>query len=264
MGLVEPVPGEPAAVATLGGGRVSRADSGGGRPADSRAERALVVADFHAGVEQALRAEGVSLDSRADQRRERLLGLLDRTDADRVLFLGDLMHAIGDPGGAERGEIEVLLERLDDRGVPATLVKGNHDGAIESWADLDVTDGAGARLGDVGFAHGHTWPADEVLGSEVLCVGHEHPAVRLEDEVGGSRVERVWLRGGASPAAFAGHGDVAPDAELVVFPAFNELVGKTWVNVAGQEFLAPFLPEGLADGEAYLLDGTRLGAYRSV
>jgi len=247
MSLVEPVPGDPAAVAELDG------------------ERALVVADFHAGVEQALRADGVSLDSRAGERREHLLALVTRTDADRVVFLGDLMHAIGDPGGAERGEIEVLLERLADSGVAATLVKGNHDGAIESWADLDVTDGAGVRLGDVGFAHGHTWPAPEVLDGEVVCVGHEHPAVRLEDEVGGSRAERVWLRGSLAPEAFADReGAVRPGAELVVFPAFNRLVGKTWVNVPGQEFLAPFLPAGLADGQAYLLDGTRLGRYENV
>jgi len=253
MSLVEPVPGEPAAIASLAGDDERTVD------------RALVVADFHAGIEQALRADGVSLDSRAEHRRERLLSLVESTDADRVVFLGDLMQAIGDPGGAERGEIEVLLERLDERGVPATLVKGNHDGAIESWADLEVTDGAGVRLGDVGFAHGHTWPAPEVLDSEVVCVGHEHPAIRLEDEVGGSRVERVWLRGSLASEAFAEREEsVRAGAELVVFPAFNELVGKTWVNVEGQEFLAPFLPEALVDGEAYLLDGTRLGAYQTV
>jgi len=50
----------------------------------------------------------------------------------------------------------------------------------------------------------------------------------------------------------------------VVFPAFNDLSGGTWINVPGQTFLAPFLPDGLAEGEAYLLDGTRLGAYRGV
>jgi putative SbcD/Mre11-related phosphoesterase len=247
MALVEPVPGEPAAVADLD------------------AERALVVADVHAGIEQALRAEGVSLDSRAGERRERLLSLVERTDPDRVVFLGDLMHAIGDPGGAERGEIEVLLERLDDRGVRATLAKGNHDGDIESWIDCEVTDGDGIRVGDVGFAHGHTWPTPDVLGSEVVCVGHEHPAVRLEDAVGGSRVERAWLRGALDPTAFADRGGgAADDAELIVFPVFNDLAGATWVNVEGQAFLSPFLPAAAPDAEAYLLDGTRLGPYRSV
>lgn len=247
MSLVEPVPGDPAAVAEVG------------------SERALVVADVHAGIEQALRADGVSLASRADERRERLFSLVERTEPDRAVFLGDLMHAIGDPGGAERGEIEVLVERLRDRGVATTLVKGNHDGAIESWVECDVTDGEGVRLGDVGFAHGHTWPAPEVLDAEVVCVGHEHPAVRLEDEVGGSRVERVWLRGSIAPEAFAGRSvTVRQGAELVVFPAFNDLVGATWVNVEGQEFLAPFLPAAASAAEAYLLDGTRLGEYSKV
>ncbi|WP_134670569.1 metallophosphoesterase [Halorussus marinus] len=247
MALVEPVPDSPAAVADLG------------------TERALVVADFHAGIEQALRAEGVSLDSRAGERRDRLLSLVERTDPDSVVFLGDLMHAIGAPGGAERGEVEILLERLDDRGVAATLVKGNHDGDIESWIDCEVTDGGGLRRGDVGFAHGHTWPAPAVLGGGAVCVGHEHPAVRLADAVGGSRVERAWLRGGLDPAAFADReGGATGDAELIVFPAFNDLAGGTWVNVEGQEFLSPFLPAAAPGAEAYLLDGTRLGPYRTV
>jgi len=248
MALVEPVPGEPAATADLGD------------------ERALVVADFHAGIEAALRTEqGVSLDSRAAERREQVLALLDRTDPDRVVFLGDLMQSIAGPGGAERGEIEVLLERVEERAA-VTLVKGNHDGDVESWVDCEVTPGDGVRLGDVGFVHGHTWPAREVLAADVVCVGHEHPCVRLEDTVGGSRVERVWLRGDLDPAPFAEQpaDELAVDADLTVFPAFNDLTGGTWVNVEGQEFLAPFLPDALADGEAYLLDGTRLGAYEEI
>ena len=248
MALVEPVPGEPAATADLGD------------------ERALVVADFHAGIEAALRTEqGVSLDSRAAERREQVLALLDRTDPDRVVFLGDLMQSIAGPGGAERGEIEVLLERVEERAA-VTLVKGNHDGDVESWVDCEVTPGDGVRLGDVGFVHGHTWPAREVLAADVVCVGHEHPCVRLEDTVGGSRVERVWLRGDLDPAPFAEQAgdELAVDADLTVFPAFNDLTGGTWVNVEGQEFLAPFLPDALDGGEAYLLDGTRLGAYEEI
>jgi len=52
----------------------------------------------------------------------------------------------------------------------------------------------------------------------------------------------------------------------VVFPAFNGRSGGTWVNVEGQGFLAPFLPAALVGDrtDAYLLDGTRLGPYRSV
>ena len=254
---VEPVVGEPAAVADLG------------------SERALLVADLHAGIEVGLRYErGVELDSRADARRERLCDLLVETDADRLVVLGDLAHRIAAPEGDEREELETLIRAVTDR-APMTLVEGNHDaGVAEAFADdLDVIDPGGGLLGGgpapgVAVCHGHTWPDPDLLDADVICMGHEHPQVRLEDAVGGSRVERTWLRGRVDPAAFAE--DAGPDAvvdappELVIFPAFNERSGGTWVNVEGQSFLAPFLPAALPAGDAYLLNGTRLGDYRRV
>jgi len=206
---------------------------------------------------------GVEVGSRAGDRRERVRRLVSETGADRVVFLGDLAHDIGDPGEEERAEIEDLLDALD---VPVTLVKGNHDGVVEDVVDVDVTDPRGVRLDGVGFTHGHTWPSRDVLAAEVVCVGHEHPQVRLEDDVGGSRVERAWLRGPIDATPFDDHygESLGIDADLVVFPAFNDLSGGTWVNVEGQEFLAPFLPDALPDGQAFLLDGTRLGRYRDV
>jgi putative SbcD/Mre11-related phosphoesterase len=252
MAAVEPVPDAPAAVATLDG------------------DRALVIADYHAGIEAGLRRErGVELASAAAERRERLLALLDRTGADRLVVVGDLAHRIGDPDGAEREELDALVAAVS---VPTTLVPGNHDGGVASaYADrLTVAPADGLVAGDVAFLHGHTWPARDLLAADVLCIGHEHPAVRITDEVGGSRVERAWLRGSLRREPFADHYGVDPaalawgDPELVVLPAFNDRSGGTWVNVEGQDFLAPFLPAALADAEVYLLDGTRLGAYRAV
>ncbi|KTG10371.1 phosphoesterase [Haloprofundus marisrubri] len=252
---VEPVPGEPAATADLGD------------------ERALVVADYHAGIEVGLRYErGVELASNADARRERLLSLLDRIGAERVVVLGDIGHRIGNPKGDERDELVALFDALDSRDVPLTLVAGNHDGGVaDAFEDrIDVTPGDGVRMGNVGFLHGHTWPSQEVLRAETVCMGHEHVTVKLQDSVGGGRVESAWLRGPLRREMFAEHLGVDDgtfewaDPELVVFPVFNERSGGTWVNVDGQEFLSPFLPEGLESGELYLLDGTRLGDYRTV
>ena len=254
MALVEPIPGEPAAVADIG-------DSADGDAAEGK--QALVVADYHAGIEVSLRREGLEVQSQAERRRERVLDLVSETRSDRVVFLGDLGHVIGTPEGAEHDELEALFDALD---VPVTLVVGNHDGGLADEFGIDATPPEGARFGDVGFAHGHTWPAPEVLEAETVCVGHEHPTVRLEDEVGGTRVERAWLRGSLDAAPFeTHHGEqLNVHGDLAVFPAFNDLSGGTWVNVEGQEFLAPFLPEACPDAELYLLDGTRLGRYRDV
>lgn len=245
MPLVEPIQGEPAATADLGD------------------ERALVVADFHAGIERTFHRDGVEVDSRADERRDHLLDLIAETDPDRVVFLGDLGTHIGQPDGSE---LEELMELEHHLTIPVTLVPGNHDGLLGDVLDFDVVDGSGTRLGDVGFVHGHSWPGPEPLGAEILAVGHEHPCVRLEDEVGGSRIERVWLRGPLAIEPFLPHleTDLSGPDELVVFPSFNSLAGGTWVNVEGQEFLSPFLPAGAPDAEAYLLDGTRLGPYQNV
>ncbi len=252
---VEPLPNTPAALVETDG------------------ERLLVIADYHAGIETVLQRDGVELAGDGEGRRERLLALVAETKPDKLVILGDLVHAIGDLWEAERTELQTLFDELS---VPVTLVKGNHDGEIESSLsefdhDITVTKSTGTTIGDVGFVHGHTWPDNTVLSCEVLCVGHEHPVVRLEDSVGGARMERVWLRGDCNPAPFRNQLEgtsqetVAslPDA-LIVFPAFNDLSGGTWVNVDGQSFLSPFLPEALAAGEAYLLDGTRLGPYTEV
>lgn len=275
---VEPIIGEAAAVADLG------------------EVRALLVADVHAGIEAGLRYErGVELDSRADTRRDQLCALIDETAAERLVVLGDLAHRIGQPQGEERSELATLIRAITDR-VPMTLVEGNHDsGVAAAFSEtIDVIGPAGGLLapdgtladpssttGDddsrvgcqpsVGVLHGHTWPNPALLGADIVCMGHEHPQVRLADTVGGSRVERAWLRGSIDPSSFieeprtdAAAVDQSTLPELVVFPAFNERSGGTWTNVDDHGFLAPFLPDALADADAYLLDGTRLGAFQEV
>lgn len=257
MASVEPVADKPAAVASIG------------------SERALVLADYHAGIEIELRQEGVELPSRVADRRNSVLSLLDRTEADRLIVLGDLTTEIGAPSQPERSELRTLLERVTER-VPITIVKGNHDGSIETVVDavvseatpdheIRVTPTDGYRTGSIGFVHGHTWPTTDVLGADVIVMGHEHPMVRLTDAVGGSRTERVWLRGALCPEPFETQYGTTLDIEsdLVVFPAFNDLTGGTWTNT-GQEFLAPYLPAGFGSVQTYLLNGTRLGRYDQI
>lgn len=244
--MLEPIPDEPAGIADCGD------------------LRALVIADYHAGLEIGLRRDGVEIDSRADERLESVRYLLASHSVDRVVFLGDLGDSLGAPGRKERAEIRDLLESIVDH-APVTIVKGNHDGGIESVVerigDVEVTGGDGVRIGDVGFSHGHTWPTEAVVAAPLVCTAHEHPLVRLEDEVGGQRIERVWLRGRIDADGFPGYATVGD--RLVICPAFNDLSGGTTVNER-ERFLSPFLPAGLADAEAYLLDGTRLGPYRRV
>lgn len=246
MVSVEPIPGAPAATARLGDDRV------------------LLIADYHAGIEAFLRyREGVSVRSRAADRRASLVALVEDHAIDEVIIVGDLMHSIGQPGYSEREEIDDLVAALPST-VSLTVVKGNHDGEIEQWLEVaTVVDAPGYVRDGLAVSHGHTWPPEAALTADVLVIGHEHPRVRLEDSVGGATVRRAWLRGHLNATYVAEHFDIdAPPVgpELVVMPAFNELSGGTWVNVEGESFLVPYLPEGLLDGTVYLLDGTHLGS----
>lgn len=240
--MIEPIPDAPAAVADLDD------------------ETAVIIADYHAGFEIALQYDGLEIDSQAQARRERLLELVREHGADRVVILGDLGHWIGEPIGLELEEITRLIDAIQAV-AELTIVKGNHDGKLENAIDLDIAPARGLRLGEVGFVHGHTKPSPAVLEASHVCSGHEHVQIRLEDSVGGARIERGWLRGQLDPEGFEGYENAAEfTGDLIVFPAFNDLVGGTYVNIPGQEFLSPFLPAGLKDPETYLLDGTHLGS----
>jgi len=261
---VEPIADAPAAIA------------------DDGTRRSLVVGDYHAGIEAGLRYErGVELPSNATGRRQRLIRLIEQAGVDRLIVLGDLSHRIGSTDGPEREELERLYSAVvDDRDVPITVAPGNHDGGLsELWAQregVDILSPSGGLLGEdtkqgtIGVFHGHTWPDPAVLSAEVVCMAHEHPTVKLTDSVGGYRTEKAWLRGRLDREVIADGIGCESDAlewgnpQFVVLPAFNERSGGTWINVDGDDLLAPFLPDALRDGELYLLNGTRLGDYQSV
>lgn len=247
---VEPVVGEAAATVDLQRGR------------------ALVIADYHAGLERALTyRDGVSVYSRERQRRDRLIALIAETEATSLIVVGDLMHSIGDPTYSERHELEALVEAVPEA-VDVTVIKGNHDGELESWLDgVTVHQAPGIVLDGLALSHGHTWPPADALAADVLVVGHEHPQVRLEDSVGGATIHRVWMRGRLDAQRVAEHLDINPperDPRLVVMPAFNELSGGTWINVEDESFLIPYLPECLYDVDTYLLDGTKLARFEAL
>jgi len=260
---VDPVPNAPAATVDLGD------------------EQALVVGDYHAGIEAGLRYErGVELPSNGAERRQRLQTLVNETGVDRLVILGDLGHRIGTVEQVEREELDALYSVVvEDLGVPITVAPGNHDGGLDQvWGDrdgVDILSPSGGLLateetGLVGVFHGHTWPDQSLLSADVICMAHEHPTVKLQDSVGGYRTEKAWLRGRLDRSVLAKGVGCDPEAlewadpELIVMPAFNDRSGGTWINVDEAGFLAPFLPDALRSGELYLLDGTRLGAYQQV
>jgi uncharacterized protein len=185
-----------------------------------RDERALVISDLHLGFEGALAEQGVSIPR--FQRRvilERLGKMLDRTKAEKVIVAGDFKHEFSKNLTDEWIEVKQVLRFLRDRVTPV-LVRGNHDNFLATiLGDLRIELHDRADVAGHTIIHGH----EEVSTLHPIVMGHEHPAVKLRDELGA--VVSV-------PAFLVGEG-------LTVLPAFSPLA--LGVDVGSYPYLSPIL-----------------------
>ena len=241
----------------------------------SARKRSLIVADLHLGIEGELASKGVSLPSQIPKVKERLLELIKRRRPDRLIFLGDVKHNVPIASWQEWRELPGFFEELTKL-VHVEIIRGNHDGGLEGMVPRGVKiHGARGivfgRRKRVGLMHGHTWPSPEVLNTKLLVVAHNHPAVEFRDELGGRTIEPVWLRAKLDASKFPGRLQEQIEGELpelLVMPAFSELVGGAAVNRGiPKELIGPMFKAGvvkLDEAEAYLLDGTFLGEVRDL
>jgi putative SbcD/Mre11-related phosphoesterase len=238
-------------------------------------ERVLVVADLHLGIEAELASGGVGLPSQMPRIKERLIELIHRQDPDRLIFLGDVKHNVPVAAWQEWRELPEFFADLAKL-TRVEIVPGNHDGDIEGMVPSGVVihGPKGMVLGRrrrVGLIHGHAWPSPKVLKVELLVAAHNHPAVEFRDELGARTIEPVWLRCRIEPKKFPEKLRNAVEGggpELLVMPAFSELVGGGTVNRAiPEELLGPMFKAGavrLEEAEVHLLDGTFLGTVAAL
>ncbi|KKG10983.1 metallophosphoesterase [Methanosarcina sp. 2.H.A.1B.4] len=242
-------------------------------------ETALVIADIHLGIEWDLYRSGINLPSRIKDRLDRVLGYIQTCSPDRIVLPGDVKHNVPQISWQEKDEIPHFLETLAEY-AHVDILPGNHDGGIESLfsgqKDIRVHSVRGAVIDGVGYFHGHTWPAPELLAASHVITAHNHPTVRFTDTFGYSIVEPAWIRTRFNVETlktrfgnldFENRRDWA-DPEVFIMPAFNELCGGVPFNESTQEdLLGPVFSSGgieLEDAEIYLLDGTRLGLIKNI
>ena len=238
-------------------------------------ERILVVADLHLGIESGLVAEGISLPSQTPRIRDRLIELISNSSPSRLIILGDVKHNVPISSWQEWRELPALFEELSGL-VRVEVVKGNHDGGLEGMLPrgVSVHGPRGIVIGKrrkVGLVHGHTWPSPEVMRSDIIIAGHNHPAVEFRDELGGRIVAPVWLRCRINseklpPSLKKAAGKAPP--RMIVLPAFGELVGGAPVNrEIPQELIGPMFRTGavaIDEADAYMIDGTFLGKVKNI
>ena len=197
-------------------------------------EKALAISDLHLGYEGAMQEAGVAIPRR--QKRvmlERLGRLLDRYEPERVVVNGDFKHEFSRNLEEEWKDVQDVLDFLHARTTPV-LVRGNHDNylmQILSKRGLDLK--RKYTCAGFTFVHGHDDPG--VSGPIVL--GHEHPAVKLRDDLGAVM----------SLPAFV----VQPD--MILLPAFSPLA--LGVDVTEGPRMSPLLANrDLSDARVYGID----------
>ena len=142
----------------------------------------LLVADVHFGKDAAFRAESRPVPEASSRRDlERLAALVSRTKCERLILLGDFIHAAGSWSGAV---FESFADwRRAHESLEIVLVRGNHDDRAgdppPDWR-VECFDEPLA-MGPFLWRH---YP-DEVEGGYVVG-GHIHPGYRLRGRGGQS------------------------------------------------------------------------------
>jgi uncharacterized protein len=174
------------------------------------ARRTLFLADTHFGKAATFRAHGVPIsDETLQHDLGRLSSVIDSTGCQRLIVLGDLIHA-------RRGRSPVTLNRVSEwrRAHPAIaieLVRGNHDRAagppLDDWNITILPD----SFRDGPFVCRH----DPVAAEDgFVLAGHLHPKILLPLEAGGKvKLACFWRRPG-----------------LLVLPAFGSFIDSAVVQ----------------------------------
>lgn len=235
-----------------------------------RALDAVVVSDTHVGIEVVESRAGALMPRfQLEELLEEFERMQAETGAARLVIVGDIKHSFSGQSREEREEVERFIDRcavLFDR---VDLIQGNHDSGLEYRAEdhTNVQVHASLLAEGILFVHGHRGLSEyEGLApetAETVVIGHEHPAVALQDAVGVTEKVACFLYG------------IGEDGRrILVLPAFSHLASGSEVNeLPVAELLSPVLKESFevdrlhvtaVDREAGLFDFTELGELRSL
>ncbi|VUT27712.1 MAG: Calcineurin-like phosphoesterase superfamily domain protein [Candidatus Syntrophoarchaeum sp. GoM_oil] len=236
-------------------------------------KRTLVIADIHLGIEGELSQFGLHIPNQTDKLLNRILDYILESKPDQVVLLGDLKHNIPVITNLEEQSLKVLLEGILNH-TSVDIIPGNHDGRIkdllQDFDGVTLHGSSGAVIDGVGYFHGHAWPSEEVIESEHLMMGHNHPVIEFKDSFGYTLHKRVWIRAKSDFNALKDHYPALKawnDPYCTIMPAFNELCGGIIFNTKqGEDLLGPMSSRILMIkvAEAYLLDGTLIGKIGEV
>jgi hypothetical protein len=203
------------------------------------AERAVVLADLHLGLEDEQEAKGIHIPVTVFPRiLESVLAPARAVGASKVILLGDVKHEFGPPTEAEWFAVRKLVKAVKEAGHAIEVVRGNHDNYIAGvLRHLDIPlHQPHLALDGVLLKHGHEELNEAEWTATHLIMGHEHPVVALKDDVGIRHRFKAFLSGKAG------------NRRLTILPSVSPLAYGTDINeVPASQLLSPLLQRSSLD-----------------
>jgi putative SbcD/Mre11-related phosphoesterase len=171
----------------------------------------IVIADLHLGFEGVLYEEGFAMPrfQKAEMLR-RLRDILRKYRPRKLIIDGDLKHEFSRNLHQEWKEVNEVLDFLEGK-VDLLIARGNHDNYLKTiLSKRGLPLRKSIRWKGLTFAHGH----EDIEWKDLLVIGHEHPSVKLSDEIGASIKVPCFLVG----------------KNVIVLPAFSPLAYGTDVT----------------------------------
>lgn len=200
----------------------------------------IAISDLHLGLEASMTSRGNYIpEFQLDQIIEELEEIRELTDCDRILINGDLKNQYS-TSYSEKSEIDDLLSFLTDQFEDVIVIQGNHDTFTDSILEehglrpLEQYEEDGVL-----FTHGDERPDQDW---STIVIGHEHPALALEDDIGVTEKVDAFLH-------------LEGEKEIFVLPAYSPISNGSEINrMSSSELLSPILKDfNLNEFQAYAI-----------
>ncbi len=267
----------------------------------SPTKRSLVIADLHLGFEHTLIDKGVLIPSQTQTQHliNKLKKIIEQVQPSQLIILGDIKHKVQTVSDVEWEIVPFFFENFID--LPIHVILGNHDSAaqIEALTTRNVIihpvqgyliilekDGNPVKIG---LFHGHTWPDKNLFNTDFLIMAHNHPVIQFMSEMRVSTYEPAWIIAQWSKLRIMNaylkylnvkkskdpqkllkekyHIEVASNPEIIIMPAFNDLLGGIPFNAKDSKPIGPLLKSNalnIDEAKVVLLDGTILGSIKEI
>lgn len=211
----------------------------------------LVIADLHLGYEKTIKERGYTIPNQRKAFAERIKQLVAKTNAKKLIILGDIKHNIPTATINEKYELPWFFREISPMFKEIVITKGNHDGLIEKMIHEDnVKIVKEFLLGEFVFVHGHSYPSIKAKNCKILVIGHVHPTFRIQDKAGTRHNYPCWVFGKINPKKIKRYKEVKWE-NVIVVPAFNQML-------TGYETLTGPLAKSIKKEEILLLDLTKV------